>query len=263
MARPERNTVDYFPHILGEGKKMYFIEHKYGNNGYATWYKILEKLGATEYHYLNLGKEEEVMFLAAKCKVSEELLLSIITDLVKMDVFNKELWQSKILWCDQFIQSIEDAYKKRNNKCITLEGLGILLQGLGILKLSKSKSTVPVNPQSKVEESKVKYTKEEYRFISPDFLDVFIVWITYKKNRKESYRDIISENSFYKKLFKLSGGDPIKAEEIINESMANNWAGIFALKENKQTPIENTFENRAKSLEEGLRTADWNLPKNE
>ncbi|MDQ5928813.1 MAG: hypothetical protein QG594_591 [Bacteroidota bacterium] len=32
---------------------------------------------------------------------------------------------------------------------------------------------------------------------------------------------------------------------------------------NKGSPIENTFENRAKSLEEGLRTADWNLPKNE
>lgn len=262
MARPERNTVDYFPHILGEGKKMYFIEHKYGNNGYATWYKILEKLGATEYHYLNLAREDEVMFLAAKCKVSEELLLSIINDLVKMEVFNKELWQIKILWCDQFIQSIEDAYKKRNNKCITLEGLGILLEGLGIRKQGKSKSTVPVNPQRKEEDSKVKYSKEEYSFISPDFLDVFISWMDYKKNRRESYKTIISEKSFYDKIFKLSGGNPNLAEQIINESMSNNWAGIFALKENKQiTPNENTFENRAKSLEEGLRTADWNQPK--
>jgi len=91
MARPERNTIDYFPHLLGEGKKMYFIENKYGNNGYATWYKILEKLGSTEYHYLNLNREDEVMFLAAKCKVTEDLLISIINDLSKMDVFDKEL----------------------------------------------------------------------------------------------------------------------------------------------------------------------------
>jgi hypothetical protein len=136
MARPERNTVDYFPHLLGEGKKMYFIENKYGNNGYATWYKILEKLGATEYHYLNLNKEEEVMFLASKCKISEELLISIINDLSKMDVFHKELWSNKIVWCPQFIESIEDAYKKRNNKCISLDGLRIQVK-VNFLNIAK------------------------------------------------------------------------------------------------------------------------------
>jgi hypothetical protein len=156
MARPERNTVDYFPHLLGEGKKMYFIENKYGNNGYATWYKILEKLGATEYHYLNLNKEEEVMFLASKCKISEELLISIINDLSKMDVFHKELWSNKIVWCPQFIESIEDAYKKRNNKCISLDGLRILLDSLGVLKLSKCITKGVGNTQSKEEERKEK-----------------------------------------------------------------------------------------------------------
>lgn len=161
MARPERNTVDYFPHLLGEGKKMYFIENKYGNNGYATWYKILEKLGSTEYHYLNLNREDEVMFLAAKCKVSEELLISIINDLSKMDVFHKELWSQKIVWCPQFIESIDDAYKKRNNKCITLEGLGILLEGLGILKPSKSILKGDGKPQRIVKDSKGDKSKVE------------------------------------------------------------------------------------------------------
>ena len=42
MARPERRNVDYFPHYLSEGKKMYLIEHKYGNDGYAVWFKVLE-----------------------------------------------------------------------------------------------------------------------------------------------------------------------------------------------------------------------------
>ena len=161
MARPERNTIDYFPHLLGEGKKMFFIENKYGNNGYATWYKILEKLGSTEYHYLNLNREDEVMFLASKCKVSEEMLILIINDLSKMDVFSKELWVNKIVWCPQFIESIEDAYKKRNNKCITLEGLRILLTSLGILKPVKCILKGSDNTQSKVEYNKVKDIKED------------------------------------------------------------------------------------------------------
>jgi len=160
MARPERNTIDYFPHILGEGKKMYFIETKYGNDGYATWYKILEKLGSTEYHYLNLNKVEEVMFLAAKCRVSEEMLILIINDLTKIGVFDTFLWDNKIIWCPQFIETIQDAYKKRNNKCITLDGLRVLLEGLGVLKLSKSTSIGSGNTQSKVNYTKENKSKE-------------------------------------------------------------------------------------------------------
>ena len=89
MARPERNTVDYFPHMCGNGKKMFFIETKYGNDGYATWYKILEKLATTDYHFLNLNKEEEILFLSATCKISESKLLEIINDLSKIGAFNK------------------------------------------------------------------------------------------------------------------------------------------------------------------------------
>lgn len=73
-----------------------------------------------------------------------------------MDVFNKELWENKIIWSPQFIESIEDAYKKRNNKCITLPSLRLLLTSLGILKPSKCNLKVGVNTQSRVE-----YTKEE------------------------------------------------------------------------------------------------------
>jgi hypothetical protein len=229
MARPERNTVDYFPHLLGEGKKMYFIENKYGNNGYAVWYKILEKLGSTEYHYLNLNKEEEVMFLASKCKVSEDVLLLIINDLSKMDVFHKELWSNKIIWCPQFIESIEDAYKKRNNKCITLDGLRILLDGLGVLKLSKCTSKGHGNTQSKGEDSKEEDRRE---YIEPSFLNSFEKWMKYKAERKQSYKSKVSEQSFYNSLLKLSNNNPIIAEQIVDQSIANNWAGIFELKNN-------------------------------
>lgn len=159
MARPERNTVDYYPHMVGDGKKMFFIENKYGNDGYATWHKILEKLCATENHFLNLNKEEEVMYLAAKCKVLEDVLLNIITDLVKLGVFDKEMWQNKIIWDQQLIESIDDAYNKRNNDCITLLGLRILLTGLGILKPQLSVENEDSNTQSRVEKSRVKKSR--------------------------------------------------------------------------------------------------------
>ena len=132
MARPQRNTIDYFPHYISDGKKMFFIEQKYGNDGYATWFKLLEMLGATEYHFLNLNNESDLMYVSAKCRVKEEVLISIIADLCKLGELNLSAWNNKIIWSDKFIESIRDAYSRRNNKCMTFDGLCSHLIGLGI-----------------------------------------------------------------------------------------------------------------------------------
>ena len=159
MGRPERNTVDYFPHFISDGKKMFFIEKKYGNDGYATWFKILEKIARTENHYLNLNKEEELLFLSARCNISEIVLLNIINDLSRIGVFDKDLWESKIIWCQKFIDEIEETYKRRNNNCITLPRLCELLTGLGILKQGKCILNVDDNTQSRVEKSRVEKSR--------------------------------------------------------------------------------------------------------
>ena len=180
MARPQTNKITYFPHSVTHGKKMSYIEKKHGNNGYAVWFKILEELGNTDFHYLDLSDEIQVMFLSDRCLVSEDELLIIINDLVKLKEFNTSLWvDNKILFSVKFIDSIQDAYKKRTNECINEKGLHLLLEGLGILKplksnlkLVKSKNNTPLNPQSKVKYNKEEYTKEES-------FDVF--WNLYNK----------------------------------------------------------------------------------
>jgi len=167
MARPQTNKVDYFPHPVSHGKKMSFLEKKYGNNGYATWFKILEELGNTDYHYLDLSDEVQIMFLSDRCLVSEDVLLSIINDLIRLKEFDKRLWDENfILFNEKYVESIKDAYSKRINNCINKKSLLILLDSLGIRKLSKSKhkpslitNNTPINPQSKVEYSKVDKTK--------------------------------------------------------------------------------------------------------
>ena len=160
MARPERNTVDYFPYLCDEGEKMYYIDERYGNDGFATFIKILTHLARTDYHYLDLSKKTTQMFLSAKCKVSTEILNSIITDLSELGKFNKMLWsENQIIWCQDFIDSIQDAYKKRNNECISFEGLLILLDSLGVRKLGKLPTTTSVKTQSIVEDTKEKKNK--------------------------------------------------------------------------------------------------------
>lgn len=67
-------------------------------------------------------------------------------------------------------------------------------------------------------------------FVSPEFADVFSTWIEYKRERKESYKSEKSLKAAYSKLLKLSGNNPYIASEIVEQSMANNWAGLFELK---------------------------------
>jgi hypothetical protein len=155
MARQERNSVDYFPYICKEGKAMYYIESKYNNDGFATWVKILRQLAVTNYHYLDLSNKVDMMFLSSKCKVSEEVLGSIITDLVELGEFDKVLWvENKVLWCHKLIDSIQDAYNKRNNECMSYGALLLLLVSLGIRKPPKSTLKGDGNTQSKEDKSK-------------------------------------------------------------------------------------------------------------
>jgi hypothetical protein len=168
MARPQRNNIDYFPFMCDEGQKMFYLEQTYGNDGFAVFVKLLRELAKKDYHYLNLSDKSAKMFLAAKCHVSIELLTAIIDDLANLGKFDKELWsENSIVWCQDFIDSIQDAYLKLNNKCITYEGLLTLLQGLGYRKLGKSTLTGTVKPQSKVEYSIVDKSKEELGDKSP------------------------------------------------------------------------------------------------
>jgi len=201
MARPERNTVDYFPYIVDEGEKMFYIEETYGNDGFSTFIKILTFLAKTDYHYLDLSKPTTQMFLSAKCKVSRETLNSIITDLVELGKFNKSLWiENKIIWCQDFIDSIQDAYKKRNNECITFEGLLILLNSLGVRKLSLDTTKGYVKPQSIVDYSiedkkKVDVVKPATFFTLQDFEDFDLENGTFMqiacRDSKKSIEDVI------------------------------------------------------------------------
>jgi Domain of unknown function (DUF4373) len=124
MGAKNKHIVSYFPFICREGETVFFIEDKYGNNGYATWVKILRQLAVTERHYLDLEKKTSMLFLAAKCKVSPELLTEIIEDLVEFGDFDKHLWNDrKVIYCQKFIDNIEDAYKRRSTYCIQLSDL--------------------------------------------------------------------------------------------------------------------------------------------
>lgn len=54
-------------------------------------------------------------------------------------------------------------------------------------------------------------------------------WIAYKKERKQSYTKTGLEQCI-EKLTRMSNNNPSVAMQIVNESISNNWSGLFPLK---------------------------------
>ena len=71
----------------------------------------------------------------------------------------------------------------------------------------------------------------DLRIVRTDMQPVVEKWLRYKREKGQSYKPT-GFSTFVNKLMKLSGGNVETAKLIIEESIANNWAGIFPLKNN-------------------------------
>jgi hypothetical protein len=163
MARPQKAVVDYFPHNVKHGKSMLAIESRFGNDGYAFWFKLLEILGETEGHVFDCNNPVNVEYMLAKMHVSEVTACEIIDLLAKIESIDRELWSEKIIWCQHFVDGVTDAYKRRKIGIPQKPSLckqKSIANGLMYTETPFGEVNVNINPQSKVKESKVKDIKD-------------------------------------------------------------------------------------------------------
>jgi len=114
MARPQKQTVDYFPHRCKHGKTMFILETKYGDKGYVFWFKLLELLGLTEGHAYCFDEAGNSEYLQAHTRTDEFLTLEILNLLANLQAIDTKLWAEKhIIWSDNFVNGVKDAYRNR------------------------------------------------------------------------------------------------------------------------------------------------------
>jgi hypothetical protein len=158
MARPKKRTVDYFPHQCNHGKTMFILEQKYGNDGYAFWFKLLELLGTTEGHFLHLENSADWEFLQAKTRLYGDKCREILDLLARLDAIDRELWEShRVVWSQNFVDGIAPVYRNRGVETPSKPSFYTR-------KPSDGGVSTPENPQSRVEESRV----EESTICAPD-----------------------------------------------------------------------------------------------
>jgi hypothetical protein len=159
MARPKKQTVDYFPHIIKQGKTMTILENKFGNDGYAFWFKLLEILGSTNGHFYEYKNTADKEFLHAKTLVSEDIAKEILNLLAELNAIDQELWEHNIIWCSNFVDNIEDAYSRRKVNVPHKPIVSEVNVNRNPSEGDKCSHDDDINSQSKVKESKVNKSK--------------------------------------------------------------------------------------------------------
>lgn len=158
MARPVKPGVDYFPHAVTSGKTMFTLESQFGNDGYAFWFKLLEILGTQKELYYDCNKKTNWLFLVAKTRVPEQTAIEILNLLAELEAIDTELWENKIIWCQNFVDGVAGVYVKRRASVPQKPVLeSFCTENDSTPKVIETEST-----QSKVKESKVEKTIVEH-----------------------------------------------------------------------------------------------------
>lgn len=73
-------------------------------------------------------------------------------------------------------------------------------------------------------------------FVNETFMPIVLEWLEYKKEKRQSYKQR-GFNAMYESLLKMSNHNPSVAKVIVEQSMQNNYSGLFPLKNN--TRVDN------------------------
>lgn len=172
-GRKEKYTVDYFPHYVNQKRTMTIVQQKYGNDGYAFWFKLLEVLAQSEHHIYDMNTEENALYFYSRVNVPEDLGKEILELLSRLQAIDSELYENGYIFSNNFIKNIEDAYRKRTSEVLKKEEVTALysittggkgIKGARITQRKEKKSKVKENKEKEEEEKNKEIpTWEEFR----------------------------------------------------------------------------------------------------
>lgn len=230
MARPERHDVDYFPFIAKRGRTLNILQSRYGLEGIGFFTNLLRFLALTPDHYYCIKEELDMLNFFAEIGLSDaEKGLAMIGLMVRTGKLDRDLWENhKVVACPAFLESVKDAYERRRNRIITVEEIKARFQvpANGVIA-ALSDTENPQNgffegnnPQTKLEETKVKDT-EYCGSGEPHFSETCI-----SKNLPEKPPGR-TETAGKPKKPRLRDREPENDHERVEKAYLQNWDGLF------------------------------------
>ncbi len=181
--------------------------------------------------------------------IDNDILLEKETKHIHEKIFDFEkVWYS--------FQGKKNTYEKDlKNFNLKTDGLDVDFEKL-FYEAKKSKN---IYFQNWINDLFPKYTKKvaqkkekESLEISNEFLPIWTKWKDYRKDSKiKNYAGVKWEQIALNKLIELSNNNPKLADEIVNQSIENNYNGLFPLKNNSygntKTPTNQFNSNQSQS----------------
>lgn len=255
MARPIKNYCDYFSHDrdMRNHRKVKAIRTKFKVNGYGIWCMILEYLTGTDGNVFEFS-EVELELMSGDFGVTVTEIRDVIDYCIKLELL---FINNGFVNSESLDERLRPVYEKRHVAKSKSKQQDRVNGKFSHNKTDPIGVSVTEMPQSKVKESKVKEIKEETRpdglqvvfkkkddmptknetiapmpFQEPEFELKWKEWLEYRKQRKLPQYVPIGLKGTFTKLKKISLNDVQTAISIIQQSMDDNYQGLFPLKQN-------------------------------
>ena len=160
MARPRKDGMDYFPHDVDASidEKIEAMRSMFGNDGYAFYFIILERIYRSGVPYLDLSKDIFCTSIASKIMVNIDVFHSMIDASIDVGLFDESSYIEHQLLTSSGIKKRFDDINLMRDKWRNLKETRAqsFLNGK---PEENSRKTERKTPQSKAKESKAKESK--------------------------------------------------------------------------------------------------------
>ena len=117
MARPKKLTLDFFVHSSNarSDRRIKSLRRREKNDGYATYYILLEMSCAENDMKLDLSNDITIEDVAEECGLRDVAhLYKVIESCISVGLFNAQLWRSdRIIFSDDLYASYLDRLEER------------------------------------------------------------------------------------------------------------------------------------------------------
>jgi len=215
MARPQKQTVDYFSHDAdaSQGRTLSILFNNFGHEGISCWWQLLERISSTNNHVISLRNGEDLEYLAAKLRFHSDRLKEILVKMAELEAIDSKLFEHGLIWSQNLVDRLEQVYKTRKQTLPLKPSL--ITKDTKLIK-KETELPIPETPQTKLKETKLNNTKEEKA--TPERQQ--IEFEEYVEELRKEYPDLNFDNELKKFQLWWSEGN---RKLIRPKSALRNW----------------------------------------
>jgi hypothetical protein len=238
-GRPEKYTISYFPHYVKDSRTLYTLENEYAAEGYMFWFKLLEFLCNSPGLSYDCSKPTNFKYLCAKTKVKPELANRIMDTLSDLNKIDSDLWQNKVIWCQQLVDNVEDVFKRRKADMpikpiyVNINSISANINPINVELLQHDVNNNAINvTQTKLNEIKENKKKEnhtlsELKTYSDDSIEIVLSKYLYEKIIKNAPKVKEPNYQLWAKhidlMIRVDGREPNDIKDVIDWCQADSF----------------------------------------